>query len=103
MLGGPDIYPGLSRGAVDMGMSVPAAFQSSDYVLSNVTLPYITDDSVAVTYAFNQLARKAQALDGEYTKQKGKLLYALGFSATTIWSSKPIKTAEEPTAKTGKE
>src|SRR3546814_2806082 len=34
MLGGPDIYPGLSRGAVDMGMSVPAAFQSSDYVLS---------------------------------------------------------------------
>src|SRR3546814_18276997 len=95
MLGGPDIYPGLSRGAVDMGMSVPAAFQSSDYVLSNVTLPYITDDSVAVTYAFNQLARKAPALAGEYTKQNVKLLYALGLSENTIWSSKPIKTVED--------
>lgn len=95
MLGGPDIYPGLSRGAVDMGMSVPAAFQSSDYVLSNVTLPYITDDSVAVTYAFNQLAQKSPALAGEYTKQNVKLLYALGFSENTIWSSKPIRTIED--------
>src|SRR3546814_15110617 len=73
MLGGPDIYPGLSRGAVDMGMSVPAAFQSSDYVLSNVTLPYITDDSVAVTYAFNQLARTTPALAGDYTSEERRV------------------------------
>src|SRR5690606_5701902 len=44
MLGGPEIYPGLSRGAVDIGMSVPAAFQPTEYVLTNVTLPYITDN-----------------------------------------------------------
>lgn len=35
MLGGPDIYPGLSRGAVDMGMSVPAAFEGWQTNLKN--------------------------------------------------------------------
>ncbi|WP_026381949.1 TRAP transporter substrate-binding protein DctP [Afifella pfennigii] len=95
MLGGPDIYPGLSRGAVDIGMSVPAAFQPADYVLSNVTLPYITDDSVAVTYAFNQLAKESDALAGEYARQNVKLLYALGFSENTIWSAKPIEKVED--------
>src|SRR5690606_27968811 len=95
MLGGPEIYPGLSRRAVDMGMSVPAAFQPSDYVLTNVTLPYVTDDSVAVTYAFNQLARKMPALEKEYTSQNVKLLYGLGFSENTIWSTKPIRKVED--------
>lgn len=95
MLGGPEIYPGLSRRAVDMGMSVPAAFQPSDYVLSNVTLPYVTDDSVAVTYAFNQLVQKSPALQKEYTSQNVKLLYALGFSENTIWSTKPIRKVED--------
>ncbi|MCW0234286.1 MAG: TRAP transporter substrate-binding protein DctP [Ferrovibrio sp.] len=95
MFGGPEIYPGMSRRAVDMGMSVPAAFQPTDYVLSNVTLPYITDDSVAVTYAFNQLAQKSPALQKEYANQNVKLLYALGFSENTIWSTKPIRKVED--------
>jgi TRAP-type C4-dicarboxylate transport system substrate-binding protein len=95
MLGGPDIYPGLTRGAIDVGMSVPAAFQPSEYVLSNVTLPYITDNSVAVTYAFNQLLQQSDALQKEYANQNIKLFYALGFSENEIWSNSPIHNAED--------
>ena len=95
MLGGPDIYPGLSQGAVDVGMSVPAAFQQGDYVLTNVTLPYVTDDSVAVTYAFNDLLKESELLQKEYDQQNIKLLYALGFSENTIWSNKAIRTVED--------
>lgn len=95
MLGGPDIYPGLSRGAVDMGMSVPAAFQRDDYVLTNITLPYITDDSVATTFAFAKLAQESEALQREYGDQNVKLLYALGFSENVIWSNQPIRTVED--------
>lgn len=95
MLGGPDIYPGLSRGAVDMGMSVPAAFQQTDYVLTNVTLPYITDDSVATTFAFNALAAESEPLRQEYERQNIKLLYGLGFSENLIWSNSPIRTVED--------
>lgn len=95
MLGGPDIYPGLTRGAVDMGMSVPAAFQPTEYVLSNVTLPYITDDSVATTYAFNQLLGESKDLAQEYESRNIKLLYGLGFSENAIWSTKPVRTVED--------
>lgn len=95
MLGGPDIYPGLTKGAVDVGMSVPAAFQQGDYILTNVTLPYITDNSVAVTYAFNELLKELEPLRQEYHNQNIKLLYALGFSENTIWSNKPIRTIDD--------
>lgn len=95
MLGGPDIYPGLSRGAVDMGMSVPAAFQPDTYVLTNVTLPYITDNSVAVTYAFNELLTESEALRQEYAQQNVKMLYGLGFSENLIWSNTPVRNAED--------
>jgi len=95
MLGGPDVYPGLSRGAVDMGMSVPAAFQPTEYVLSNVTLPYVTANSVATTNAFNTLLGESEALQKEYESHNVKLLYALGFSENTIWSSKPIRKIED--------
>src|SRR3546814_5092060 len=54
-----------------------------------------SSDVCSSDLAFNQLARKAPALAGEYTKQNVKLLYALGFSENTIWSSKPIKTRSE--------
>src|SRR3546814_281287 len=54
-----------------------------------------SSDVCSSDLAFNQLARKAPALAGEYTKQNVKLLYALGFSENTIWSSKPIKTVED--------
>ena len=95
MLGGPEIYPGLSRGAVDIGMSVPAAFQRDEYVLSNVTLPYVTVDSVATTYAFNQLAQELPELTAEYESRNIKLLYGLGFSENNIWSNEAIRTIED--------
>lgn len=95
MFGGPDIYPGLSRGAVGMGMSVPAAFQRTDYVLTNVILPYITDDSAATTIAFNELLEEHEALQEEYKNQNIELLYGLGFSENLIWSNSPIRTVED--------
>lgn len=95
MMGGPEIFPGLSRGAVDMGMSVPAAFQPDTYVLTNVTLPYISDDSVAVTYAFNELLVESEPLRQEYEQQNVKMLYGLGFSENLIWSNNPVRTVED--------
>lgn len=95
MLGGPDIFPGLSRGAADMGMSVPAAFQPDTYILTNVTLPYITDNSVAVTYAFNELLAESEPLRQEYEQQNVKMLYGLGFSENLVWSNTPVRTAED--------
>lgn len=95
MFGGPDIYPGLSRGAVGMGMSVPAAFQRTDYVLTNVILPYITDDSAATTLAFNNLVEETEELREEYGRQNIELLYGLGFSENLIWSNSPIRTVED--------
>lgn len=95
LLGGPDIYPGLSRGAVGMGMSVPAAFQRTDYVLTNVILPYITDDSAATTIAFNKLLSESEGLRQEYGNQNIELLYGLGFSENLIWSNSPVRAVED--------
>jgi TRAP-type C4-dicarboxylate transport system substrate-binding protein len=95
MLGGPEIYPGLSRGAVDVGMSVPSAFHPTEYILTNVTLPYITDNSVATTYAFNQLYKELPELMAEYESRNIHLLYGLSFPENNIWSNKPIQTVED--------
>lgn len=95
MLGGPEIYPGLSRGAVDMGMSVPSAFHPTEYILTNVTLPYITENAVATTYAFNQLYKELPELKTEYESRNIHLLYGLSFPENSIWSNKPIHTIED--------
>jgi TRAP-type C4-dicarboxylate transport system substrate-binding protein len=95
LLGGAEIFPGLSRGAVGIGMSVPAAFQQDTYILSNVTLPFITDDSVATSYAFNQMHAESEPLQQEYTNQNIKLLYGLSFSENLLWSHTPVRTIED--------
>jgi TRAP-type transport system periplasmic protein len=60
-----------------------------------VTLPFVTDDSVATTYAFNQLLDERPELVAEYESRNVKLLYALGFSENNIWSNDPIRTIED--------
>ena len=43
LLKASDVYPGLSRGAVDIGYTVPAAFNPREYPLAGVTLPFVTE------------------------------------------------------------
>tara|TARA_R100000005_G_C5001343_1_gene208517 strand:+ start:2253 stop:3356 length:1104 start_codon:yes stop_codon:yes gene_type:complete len=95
LLNGPDLYPGLSRGAADVVAGVPSAYNRNDYPLSNVTLPFITNDSDAVTGAFTELFYTNDALRKEYESRNARVLYARGYSVNTIYSRLPITKAED--------
>ncbi|WP_340151248.1 TRAP transporter substrate-binding protein DctP [uncultured Sneathiella sp.] len=95
LLKAPDLFPGLSRGAVDIVAGVPSAYNRNDYPLSNVTLPFITEKSDAVTKAFGELYKTNADLRNEYEGRNAKLLYTRGYAENTIWSRVPITKASD--------
>lgn len=95
LLSASDLFPGLSRGAADIVAGVPSAYNRNDYPLSNVTLPFITNDSDAVTGAFTELFNANEDLRKEYEGRNAKVLFARGYSVNTIFSRLPITKAED--------
>ena len=95
LLKASDLYPGLSRGAADIVAGVPSAYNRNDYPLTNVTLPFITEKTDAVTKAFNELYLSNEDLRKEYEGRNAKLLYSRGYAENSTWSRVPITKASD--------
>lgn len=90
MMKAPDIYPGLSRGAVDFATATPQAYNPKSYPLSNVVLPWITEKADAVVYAFKDLYDTNPDLQNEFTSHGVRMMWALPFPDGGIWGNFPI-------------
>ena len=87
----PDLYPGLSKGAVDFATATPQAYNPKVYPLSNVVLPWITEKADAVVYAFKDLYDTNADLQKEFTSQGVQMMWALPFPDGGIWGNFPIR------------
>lgn len=90
-----EMSTGLAKGAADIAAAVPAAFNPREFPLTGVMLPFITQNPPAATAAFAQLYRESPALQKEYERNNQRLLWALGSGENTIWTRKPIHTADD--------
>ncbi len=95
LLKAADIYPGLQNGAADMVMGVPAAYNRSDYRLTNVVLPYISYKADAVTAALGELYASNADFRKEYESRNALVLYMVPWSENTFWSVKPLAKADD--------
>jgi TRAP-type transport system periplasmic protein len=95
LLNAVDTLPGVGRGAADVGTSFPGGYNRAQYPLSNIALPFITENAVAATLALNELHKESAAFQSEYEKQGVKLLYTLIPDGHTVWSREPIRTAAD--------
>ncbi|MEX2519605.1 MAG: TRAP transporter substrate-binding protein DctP [Paracoccaceae bacterium] len=87
----PDIYPGLSRGAVDFATGTPQAYNPKTYPLANIVLPWITESADAVVYAFKDLYESNSDLQNEFTSQGVRMMWALPFPDGGIWGNFPTR------------
>lgn len=94
LLNAPDTYPGIGRGAADLGNGAPAGYNRADYPLTNL-LPFTTDDPVAATYAFHDMIKESEALNKEYERQNLKLLYGVVTSEYAVWTMAPVRTTAD--------
>jgi TRAP-type C4-dicarboxylate transport system substrate-binding protein len=90
-----EMSTGISKGAADIGSGVPAAFNPREFPLSGVVLPFITENPYAATKAFAELYKENEDLQKEYSRNNQRLLWAIGSGENTVWTNKPIRTAED--------
>lgn len=90
-----DLYPGLSRGAVDFATATPQAYNPKQYPLSNVVLPWITEKADAVIYAFKDLYESNADLQKEFSSHGVKMMWALPFPDGGIWGNFPVRKPED--------
>lgn len=95
LLKAQDLYPGLARGAVDMVTSAPQAFNPRDFPLSGVTLPFMTDNVHAATYAYQDWFSNNPAVQAEFKRNGAHLLLGWSLAENVIWTKKPINTAAD--------
>jgi len=95
LLNAVDTLPGVGRGAADMGTSFPGGYNRAQYPISNIVMPFITENPVAATAAVNELYRESKEFQEEYQKQGVHLLYSLVPDNHTVWSREPIRTAAD--------
>jgi len=96
LLKAPDIYPGLSNGAVDVASGTPAAYNRNQYRLSNVVLPYVSSNAQAVGAALTELYQTNKAFRKEYDDRGAKVLYFLPWGESSFYSSKaPLAKADD--------
>jgi len=90
-----EMSTGLASGAADIASAVPAAFNPREFPLTGVVLPFISENPPAVTQAFADLYQRTPALQKEYQSNNQRLLWALGSGENSLWTNKPIRTAED--------
>lgn len=89
-----EMSAGLAKGAADVGAAVPAAFSPREFPLTGVIMPFVSENPIAVTYAFADLA-KTPELQEEYLRNNQKLLWALASGENSLWTNKPVRTAAD--------
>ncbi|NYT23462.1 TRAP transporter substrate-binding protein DctP [Alcaligenaceae bacterium] len=96
LLKAPDIYPGLSSGAADIASGTPAAYNRNQYRLSNVALPYISSDIIAVGKAMKDLYDSNEAFQQEFERRGAKVLYFLPWGESSFYTgARPLVRAED--------
>ena len=95
LLKASDVFPGISRGAVDIGFSVPAAFNPREYPISDITLPFVTENPGAASMAFRDWYKTSPAVQKEFQKNDVHMLLALPTSENVLWSMKKVTTAAD--------
>lgn len=95
LLKATDVFPGISRGVVDMGYSVPAAFNPREYPVSDITLPFITTNPGAASMAFAEWYQNTPAVQQEFKKNNVHLLLTLPAAENVLWSMKKVQTADD--------
>lgn len=93
LLKAPDIYPGLTRGVVDIGISVPAAFNPREWGLTGITLPFITENVYAASLAWREWYEASPVVQKEFQRNNARLLFAMPAAENVLWSQKKILTA----------
>ncbi len=95
LLKAADIFPGISRGVVDIGFSVPAAFNPKEYPISDITLPFITENPGAASMAFRDWYATNPAVQKEFQKNDVHMLLTLPAAENVLWSMKKVTTAAD--------
>jgi len=95
LLKATDVFPGISRGVVDIGFSVPAAFNPREYPISDITLPFITENPGAASLAFRDWYNKNPAVQNEFQKNNVHVLLTLPAAENVLWSMKKVTTAAD--------
>lgn len=95
LLKATDVFPGISRGVVDIGFSVPAAFNPREYPISDITLPFVTENPGAASMAFRDWYASTPAVQKEFAKNDVHMLLTLPAAENVLWSMKKVATAED--------
>lgn len=95
LLKATDVFPGISRGVVDMGYSVPAAFNPREYPVSDITLPFITTNPGAASMAFAEWYQNTPAVQKEFKKNNVHLLLTLPAAENVLWSMNKVQKADD--------
>jgi len=95
LLSAVDTVPGIGRGAADLGMGFPGGYNRAQYPISNIVMPWTTDNFAAAIKAINQLYRESPDFQAEYERQNVKLFYSLIPPAHSFYSRTPILTAAD--------
>ena len=95
LLKAPDLFPGLNRGAADIAMSAPAAYNPREYPLAQIVMPFLTTRADALTLAWNELYKTNADFRKEFESKGAKVLYATSWAENTVWSKKPIAKVED--------
>lgn len=95
LLKATDVFPGISRNVVDIGFSVPAAFNPREYPISDITLPFVTENPGAASMAFRDWYSTSPAVQNEFKKNDVHMLLSLPAAENVLWSMKKINTAAD--------
>src|SRR3546814_11780120 len=90
LLNAADLYPGLSRVTADIVTGTPQAYNPQEYPLSSIVVPYLTDNSIAVTDAFNDLYKENADFRKEFEGKGVQMPWAAAFPETGLWSNKKV-------------
>lgn len=95
LLKAPDLFPALQTGAADIVIGNPAGYNVREYPLQNITMPFMTTQADAVSYAFRDLYQNNEAFRNEVESRGAKIIVPLVWAENTIWSRKPLENAAD--------
>ena len=95
LLRAPDLMQGLTTGAADVVNSSAAVYNSKEYPLSGVVMPYITTRGDAAIHAWQDLYKNNADLRAEYESKGAKVLYGFSWSENSVWTRRPISKIED--------